>query len=86
MHPAADFQSASRDVPYTLERPTENRLQDTILPHIMTYLKNRIGNRRPGLAIILGSGLGAFADELTNRVEIPYTEIPDCAGRPVRDF
>ncbi len=43
----------------------------------MTYLKNRIGNRRPGLAIILGSGLGAFADELTNRVEIPYTEIPD---------
>ena len=25
---------------------------------------------------MLGSGLGAFADELTNRVEIPYSEIP----------
>lgn len=27
-------------------------------------------------AIVLGSGLGAFADELTNAVRIPYREIP----------
>ena len=28
-------------------------------------------------AVVLGSGLGAFADELTNRVEIPYQSIPN---------
>jgi len=32
------------------------------------------------MGVVLGSGLGAFADELTERVEIPYAEIP---GWPV---
>lgn len=31
----------------------------------------------PKVAIILGSGLGAFADELTASVSIPYSDIPD---------
>lgn len=35
---------------------------------------------RPAMAVVLGSGLGAFADELTDRTEIPYGEIP---GWPV---
>ena len=30
----------------------------------------------PRVAAVLGSGLGAFADELRDRVEIPYGEIP----------
>ena len=42
-----------------------------------SYLESQIGNRRPHLAIVLGSGLGAFADELTDRIEIPYSDIPD---------
>jgi purine-nucleoside phosphorylase len=28
------------------------------------------------MAVVLGSGLGGFADELVNRVEIPYSDIP----------
>lgn len=40
------------------------------------YLESRIGSRRPRIAVVLGSGLGAFADELTGRAEIPYSEIP----------
>jgi len=32
---------------------------------------------RPKIAIILGSGLGAFADELSASVSIPYADIPD---------
>jgi purine-nucleoside phosphorylase len=32
---------------------------------------------RPKIAVILGSGLGAFADELTDPVSIPYSDIPD---------
>jgi purine-nucleoside phosphorylase len=31
---------------------------------------------RPSIAVVLGSGLGAFADSLAERVEIPYSEIP----------
>ena len=32
---------------------------------------------RPSIAVVLGSGLGAFADVLTERLDIPYSEIPD---------
>ncbi len=31
---------------------------------------------RPRIAVVLGSGLGAFADELSDRTEAPYAEIP----------
>lgn len=34
-------------------------------------------------AIVLGSGLGAFADELTNAVQIPYEQIPGFARSTV---
>jgi purine-nucleoside phosphorylase len=34
----------------------------------------------PGVGVVLGSGLGGLADELEDRVEIPYGEIP---GWPV---
>ena len=31
---------------------------------------------RPSIGVVLGSGLGAFADELADRADIPYGEIP----------
>lgn len=31
---------------------------------------------RPRIAVVLGSGLGAFAEELSGRTEIPYGKIP----------
>src|SRR5581483_12483216 len=31
---------------------------------------------RPKIALVLGSGLGSFADELTGAIRIPYTTIP----------
>jgi purine-nucleoside phosphorylase len=31
---------------------------------------------RPRIALVLGSGLGAFADEFANATKIPYSEIP----------
>ncbi len=39
------------------------------------YVESRTA-LRPEIAVVLGSGLGAFAEELAERVEIPYTEIP----------
>ena len=31
---------------------------------------------RPRVAVVLGSGLGAFADELADPTEFPYAAIP----------
>ncbi len=39
-----------------------------------------VTGREPHVAVVLGSGLGAFADELADPVAIPYSEIP---GWPV---
>lgn len=41
----------------------------------------------PNVAIVLGSGLGSFVDQLTDRAEIPYAElphfpVPTVAGHP----
>ena len=39
-------------------------------------IAGRLGGREPGLAIVLGSGLGGLADRITRAVRIPYGEIP----------
>ena len=35
---------------------------------------------RPSIGAVLGSGLGAFADELTDRTDIPYADVPGLPG------
>ncbi len=40
-----------------------------------TFIESRT-ELRPAIGVVLGSGLGAFADELSDRAEIPYSEIP----------
>jgi purine-nucleoside phosphorylase len=37
-------------------------------------------NLEPAIAVVLGSGLGAFAEELTGHVDILYPDIPGWAG------
>jgi len=39
-----------------------------------------------GIALVLGSGLGAFADELQERVIVPYEEIPALRIPPLKDM
>ena len=39
------------------------------------YIESRTA-LRPSVGVVLGSGLGAFADELSERVDLPYAEIP----------
>jgi purine-nucleoside phosphorylase len=41
----------------------------------LRYLQSRTSSR-PTLAVVLGSGLSGFAEELADRIEIPYSEIP----------
>lgn len=37
---------------------------------------NNLITTKPEIGIVLGSGLGGLADQVTDRVEIPYSEIP----------
>jgi len=39
-------------------------------------VRARIGDLAPKVGLILGSGLGSYADELEDAVAIPYSEIP----------
>lgn len=39
-------------------------------------VRERAPNRAPKVGIVLGSGLGAFADRLENAVAIPYEDLP----------
>ena len=40
------------------------------------YIRSKAGNV-PETAIILGTGLGALVDHITEKKYIPYTEIPN---------
>lgn len=46
------------------------------------FIRSRVESS-PAVAIVLGSGLGAFADDLTNSTAIRYDEIPDFAQATV---
>jgi purine-nucleoside phosphorylase len=39
-------------------------------------IEKRAGRERPEVGVVLGSGLGMFADNLSGAVAIPYSEIP----------
>ncbi|MEM6281978.1 MAG: purine-nucleoside phosphorylase, partial [Chloroflexota bacterium] len=39
-------------------------------------IRSRTNNAAPQIGLVLGSGLGTLADELENRIVIPYSDIP----------
>ncbi|MBL8230571.1 MAG: purine-nucleoside phosphorylase [Bryobacterales bacterium] len=47
----------------------------SLLPETVAWLQAKLP-RTPTVAVVLGSGLGVFADVLTDRTEIAYSEIP----------
>jgi purine-nucleoside phosphorylase len=40
------------------------------------FVRGRLAGNVPDVAIVLGSGLGAFADRLESAVRVPYADIP----------
>jgi len=48
------------------------------------HIKARVNNI-PGIGIILGTGLGALADKVQNRYDIPYEDIPHFVKSTLKD-
>lgn len=55
---------------------------------VAAALQQRLGDRRPSVMLTLGSGLGSLADDVEDRVEIPFadvglpdTSVPGHAGK-----
>ena len=41
------------------------------------YIKERMGNIEPKIAIVLGSGLGVLSEDIQNKTVIKYQDIPN---------
>ncbi len=54
---------------------SEMPLQD-FLAESASALRERLGERKPCVAVILGSGLGPLADQIEEAVSIPFSEVP----------
>ena len=39
-------------------------------------LQKKLGDFRPRVLLVLGSGLGALGDEVENPIVVPYEEVP----------
>ena len=58
------------------------RLDETV--HAVRGALDKMGSRSdPRVGVVLGSGLGAFADGLGDLVKIPYSEIPNLPASKV---
>ncbi len=60
-----------------------NMMTRSLLDQAITHVRTRI-TTRPAAALVLGSGLGALADDFAEAVSIPYTDIPGMAHSSVR--
>jgi purine-nucleoside phosphorylase len=63
-------------------QPLESANPETLYEraeHAARFIRARAGGRDVRAALVLGSGLGAFADELEDAEAIPYAEIPGFA-------
>lgn len=55
---------------------TEKTLRTDTIAEAADYLRQRLGERSPNIAIVLGSGLGQLARAIEHAITISYEEIP----------
>src|SRR5215470_9569875 len=58
------------------KKPSTKPTQEFLLAESGAKFILRKTKLRPQIALVLGSGLGAFADEFANATRIPYAKIP----------
>jgi len=72
----AESQLTQNEVERILNRESVPRQKDlTVTEEAKRFIQGRT-DVRPSIGLVLGSGLGAFAEELTERTDIPYANIP----------
>jgi purine-nucleoside phosphorylase len=49
---------------------------DERIAQSVATLRQRLGPRKPHIAVLLGSGWGGFADQVQDAVDVPYAELP----------
>jgi purine-nucleoside phosphorylase len=54
-----------------MERYTEQQYQESA-----AFLRARLGELQPQVLLILGSGLGALGDEVSDPIVVPYDQVP----------
>ncbi|HUM06018.1 MAG TPA: purine-nucleoside phosphorylase [Terriglobales bacterium] len=59
----------------TLQRPESDQDPYTCAESAAVFIHSQT-SLRPKIGLVLGSGLGAFADALTHAVRVPYAQIP----------
>jgi purine-nucleoside phosphorylase len=66
----------------SVAQTTESQNPETLYEraeHAARFIRSRAGTREMRVALVLGSGLGAFADQLEDAEAITYAEIPGFA-------
>ena len=58
--------------------PPEGNQAQHLAPAI-AFVRQRLGPRKPGVALVLGSGLGFLSSRVADPVRIPYEDIPGFA-------
>ena len=74
--PKGQKKSNTTDKPATLREKTAGLLGEFERAGLVADFIFSRTKLRPQIALVLGSGLGAFADEFTGATKIPYADIP----------
>ncbi len=59
------------------------KIMQTNIQQARSFVESRLGKTPPKVAIVLGSGLGSLAEELTGTTSVPYASIPGFAASNV---
>jgi purine-nucleoside phosphorylase len=67
---------SSSEPPKSAAHATSEGDEVARIDEAVAAVRARMGSRAPSIGVVLGSGLGGWADQLADKISIPYAEIP----------
>ncbi len=58
-----------------MDTPMKTMAQPLLIKAAAAYIREQLKGRQPEVGIVLGSGLGKLADEITDPIVIPYNQV-----------
>ena len=58
-----------------MDTPMKTMAQPQLIKAAAAYIREQLDGRTPEVGIVLGSGLGTLADEITDPIVIPYNQV-----------